>query len=99
MNNLSTLLIKWYNNNNFHFPWRENKNPYRIWISEIMLQQTQVNTVIDYYNRWMKNFSTINLVATSNIDIILKYWEGLGYYQRAHNLHKTSQKINVIIFT
>ena len=83
-------LIKWYDKNNYDFPWRKSNNPYKIWISEVMLQQTQVTTVIPYYNRWMKKFPTIQDVAEADIDIILKYWEGLGYYSRAHNIKKTA---------
>ena len=66
-------LIKWYDKNNYDFPWRKSNNPYKIWISEVMLQQTQVTTVIPYYNRWMKKFPTIQDVAKADIDIILKY--------------------------
>ena len=83
-------LIKWYDKNNYDFPWRKSNNPYKIWISEVMLQQTQVTTVMPYYNRWMKKFPTIQDVAKADIDIILKYWEGLGYYSRAHNIKKTA---------
>tara|TARA_Y100000590_G_scaffold451941_1_gene594202 strand:+ start:708 stop:1763 length:1056 start_codon:yes stop_codon:yes gene_type:complete len=93
MKTVSSKLIKWYKKNNFLFPWRLDANPYNIWISEIMLQQTQVKTVIPYYNKWMKSFSSIDLVAKAHIDIILKHWEGLGYYRRAHNLHQTAQTV------
>ena len=82
----SKALLKWYNMNQHPMPWRENQDPYRIWISEVMLQQTQVKTVIPYYNRWMKKFPTIRDVAKSNINILLKHWEGLGYYKRLHNI-------------
>jgi len=93
MNKISNQLKKWYLKNNYNFPWREQVNPYRVWISEIMLQQTQVKTAIPYYNKWMTSFKTVEKVALSHIDKILKQWEGLGYYQRAHNIHTTSQVI------
>tara|TARA_Y100000768_G_scaffold219083_1_gene165162 strand:+ start:6244 stop:7296 length:1053 start_codon:yes stop_codon:yes gene_type:complete len=83
-------LLRWYDNNNYDFPWRNSNDPYKVWISEVMLQQTQVNTVIPYFNKWMKRFPTIQDVAQADIDIILKYWEGLGYYSRAHNIKKSA---------
>ena len=76
---LSYSLLVWFNNNKRQMPWRENKNFYNIWLSEIMLQQTQVKTVIPYFNKWIKKFPTIKSIANADEDIILKYWEGLGY--------------------
>ena len=67
----SKPLISWYNKNDFQFPWRQTKNPYKIWISEIMLQQTQVSTVIEYYNRWIDKFPTIEKLSKYHIDVIL----------------------------
>ena len=90
----SDALLLWYNTINRQFPWRGINDPYKIWISEIMLQQTQVVTVIDYYNRWMKELPTIKKVTISNKDKILKLWEGLGYYQRAHNIYDSAHYIN-----
>ena len=72
-------------------PWRNTKDVYKIWISEIMLQQTQVNTVIQYYNKWIIAFPDVKAVAKSDVQKILKLWEGLGYYQRAHNIHETAK--------
>ena len=92
-NDIAQIVINWYKKENFAMPWRANSNPYKIWISEIMLQQTQVNTVIPYYIKWLKKFPTINLLATAKIDDVLKCWEGLGYYSRAHNLHNTAKVI------
>ena len=89
----SEKILKWYIENKRELPWRKTKNIYHIWISEIMLQQTQVNTVIPYYNNWIKKFKNIHSVAKSSEDIILKYWEGLGYYARARNFHKASKII------
>ena len=87
------LLLLWYNKNDYDLPWRKTTNPYKIWISEIMLQQTQVITVKGYYNKWIEKFPTIQKLADTNIDNILKIWEGLGYYQRAHNIHTTAKII------
>ena len=89
----SIALLLWYKKVNFSMPWRKNVNPYKIWISEIMLQQTQVDTVKKYYNSWMKKYPNIDQLAKANIDDILKSWEGLGYYRRAHNILETSQII------
>ena len=86
-------LFNWYNNQCYQMPWRTNKDPYKIWISEVMLQQTQVKTAKPYYVNWMKKFPTIQDVAMSDIDNILKTWEGLGYYKRAHNIHESSKII------
>ena len=86
MNSFNKILITWYDDKKYSFPWRETSNPYYIWVSEIMLQQTQVNTVIPFYNAWIKKFPTLNDVAKASDEEIFKYWEGLGYYQRALNL-------------
>ncbi len=74
-------------------PWRNDRNPYRILVSEFMLQQTQVKTVIPYFERWMKSFPTLQKLARARESTILKHWEGLGYYSRARNLKKTAQII------
>jgi len=76
-----------------HLPWQQNKTPYRVWISEIMLQQTQVATVIPYYQRFMASFPTITDLANADEDNVLHHWTGLGYYARARNLHKTAKII------
>ena len=93
MNRESEILTKWYKKQNYSMPWRKYNTSYHIWISEIMLQQTKVSTVIKYYNTWMDNFKNIESIASSSIDKILKLWEGLGYYQRAHNIHETAKII------
>ena len=82
-------LIDWYDLNKKKMPWRINTEPYRVWVSEVMLQQTQVSTVIPYYNKWLKKFPSIKSVSLAKIDDVLKLWEGLGYYQRAHNIKKS----------
>ena len=86
-------LLDWYASNKRTLPWRNTKDPYMIWLSEIMLQQTQVNVVIPYYNRWIKTFPTIEKVAKADLDNLLKLWEGLGYYSRCRNFHKASQYV------
>lgn len=87
-------LLRWFQKNKRPLPWRESRDPYRIWISEIMLQQTQVNTVIPYYEKWMKKFPTIQRLAASPLSGVLKQWEGLGYYSRARNLHETAKTVS-----
>ena len=74
-------------------PWQQNPTPYRVWVSEIMLQQTQVATVIPYYARFMQRFPDVQSLADAPQDDVLKLWEGLGYYSRARNLHKTAQQV------
>ena len=86
-------LLKWYDQNKRHLPWRHGRTPYRVWISEIMLQQTQVSTVIPYFNKWMKKFPTIKKLRNSNYEEVLKNWEGLGYYNRCKNIYRASQQI------
>ncbi len=92
--NFSEKLLDWYHQNGRHdLPWQKKPTPYRVWISEIMLQQTQVNTVIPYYRRFMKSFPSLKVLALADIDYVLSHWSGLGYYARARNLHKTAQII------
>ncbi len=86
-------LLRWYQKEKRDLPWRKTKDPYSIWISEIMLQQTQVDTVIPYYNRWMKKFPTIQKLAKANEDVVLKHWEGLGYYSRARNIQRAAKTV------
>ncbi len=85
-------LIKWFDTKKRDLPWRaEPRIPYRVWISEIMLQQSQVHTVIGYYHRWINRFPDLRDLATATLDEVLKTWEGLGYYCRARNLYKSAQ--------
>jgi len=88
---ISKPLLDWYSSNKRTLPWRNTKDPYKIWISEIMLQQTQVATAIPYYNRWIKRFPNALVLSQTPYNEVLKLWEGLGYYKRAKNLHKTSK--------
>ncbi len=83
-------LIEWFNKNKRNLPWRNTHDPYAIWISEIMLQQTRIDTVIFYYERFLKNIPTIKDLATVEDEKLLKLWEGLGYYSRAKNLKKSA---------
>lgn len=91
MSDISKKLLKWYHKNKRELPWRKVNDPYAIWVSEVMLQQTQVNTVIPYYLRFIAEFPTVTALAQAEQDHVLKMWEGLGYYSRAINLHKSSQ--------
>jgi A/G-specific adenine glycosylase len=86
-------LAQWYSHNRRHLPWRKSRNPYRIWVSEILLQQTQVETVRPYYLRFLKLFPTVRQLANAPLDDVLKAWEGCGYYARARNLHKAAKLI------
>ena len=86
-------LAKWYDRRKRDLPWRDERDPYRIWISEVMLQQTQVKTVIPYYERFLEQYPTISALAAADLQAVLKTWEGLGYYARARNLHRAAQEI------
>ena len=87
---LQSRLLKWYEEQKRDMPWRKNRDPYRILVSEFMLQQTQVKTVIPYYKQWMKSFPTAKKLAAADESNVLKHWEGLGYYSRARNLRKSA---------
>jgi A/G-specific adenine glycosylase len=89
----SEILFKWYELNKRDLPWRDITDPYKIWISEIILQQTRVNQGLNYYLRFINRFPTVEILANASEDEVLKYWQGLGYYSRARNLHKAAQQI------
>jgi A/G-specific adenine glycosylase len=91
----SAKLLRWYRSNARSLPWRESTDPYAVWVSEIMLQQTRVETVIDYFNRWMDRFQTVQSLAEAERQEVLALWEGLGYYRRAHNLHQAAKIVAV----
>ena len=93
--NLVSALLSWFSAHARDLPWRRTRDPYAIWVSEIMLQQTQVNTVIPYWERWMKELPTIQSLAKAKPDKIHKLWEGLGYYTRVRNMQKAAQQILV----
>ncbi|MFC6254633.1 A/G-specific adenine glycosylase [Secundilactobacillus hailunensis] len=86
-------LLDWYDAHGRDLPWRHDHDPYHVWVSEIMLQQTQVNTVIPYYERFMAQFPTVNALADAPEAQLMKAWEGLGYYSRARNLQKAAKQI------
>lgn len=83
----SASVKNWFQKEKRNLPWRDQPTPYAVWVSEIMLQQTQVSVVIDYFLRWMERFPTIHALAAASIEEVIKLWEGLGYYNRARNLH------------
>ena len=86
-------LLAWYDENKRDLPWRRSKNPYHIWVSEIMLQQTRVDTVIPYYERFLESFPTVETLANASEERLLKAWEGLGYYSRVRNMQTAAQQI------
>ena len=86
-------LVRWYHHHRRDLPWRRTRNPYAIWISEILLQQTQVETVRPYFFRFLKAFPTVDALSAAPIDDVLKVWEGCGYYARARHLHRAAQEI------
>ncbi len=86
-------ILTWYDNNKRVLPWRNNKNPYYIWVSEIMLQQTRVQTVIPYFERFISELPTIHNLAICDEDKLLKLWEGLGYYNRVRNMQKAAKLV------
>jgi len=88
---IRTGLLAWYEVEARDLPWRQTEDPYAIWVSEIMLQQTRVETVLPYYERFLDRFPTVDALASATIDEILKAWEGLGYYRRVHHLHRAAK--------
>ena len=89
-----TRILDWFDQHGRKdLPWQQGAGPYPVWVSEIMLQQTQVATVVPYFNKFMKQFPDIDTLAAASLDIVLHYWSGLGYYARARNLHKSAQII------
>ena len=87
---ISAALLRWFRSAARKMPWRETRDPYRIWVSEIMLQQTRVETVAPYYDRFLLEFPDVGSLARATLDSVLKAWEGLGYYSRARNLHRAA---------
>jgi A/G-specific adenine glycosylase len=90
---LGVKLIRWSSRRHRNLPWRRARDPYRVWISEIMLQQTRVDTAIPYYRRFIKKFPRVRDLARAELQTVLKVWEGLGYYARARNLHRAARRI------
>ncbi len=93
VNNFQSKLIDWFRAEQRDLPWRKAYDPYAVWVSEIMLQQTQVKTVLPYFDRWMARFPNLQTLAEADEDSVLKHWEGLGYYSRARNLWKAAKQV------
>lgn len=91
----SSLLLDWFDSHGRELPWRDEspRDPYKVWVSEIMLQQTKVETVRPYYDSWMERFPNIKSLAAASQDDVLRQWQGLGYYSRARNLHQAVQEV------
>jgi A/G-specific adenine glycosylase len=86
-------IVQWYEANRRDLPWRRTGDPYAVWVSEMMLQQTQVSTVIPYWTRWMERFPTVTALAEAPLEDVLKQWQGLGYYARARNMHRAAKAL------
>ena len=92
--NFSKILTLWYSKNKRDLPWRNTRDPYKIWLSEIILQQTQVKQGLPYYESFLKAFPSVVTLANAKEEDVLKLWQGLGYYSRARNLHDTAKIIH-----
>jgi A/G-specific adenine glycosylase len=93
INQTQKRLVAWYRRHHRRLPWRETGSPYRIWVSEVMLQQTQVQTVLPYYQQFLHHFPDVKALANADLQAVLKAWEGLGYYARARNMHRAANDI------
>jgi A/G-specific adenine glycosylase len=91
MSKIPRLLLDWYHKNRRTLPWRDHPDSYAVWVSEIMLQQTRVDTVIPYFEKWMRLFPDVSALASASEQDVLNAWEGLGYYSRARSLHKAAK--------
>jgi len=94
MQNPVSAIVKWYAREGRSLPWRESKDPYRVWLSEVILQQTRIDQGIGYYHRFLNQFPTVHHLANADQETVMKAWEGLGYYARARNLHSTAQFVS-----
>ncbi|HEX8951250.1 MAG TPA: A/G-specific adenine glycosylase, partial [Polyangia bacterium] len=90
---LRRALVAWFRRGHRDLPWRRTREPYAVWVSEIMLQQTRVETVTPYFERWMRRFPTVRALAEAPLDDVLAHWAGLGYYARARNLHAAARDV------
>lgn len=90
---IAPLLLAWWDEGRADLPWRRTKDPYAVWVAEVMLQQTQIATVIPYYERWMAQLPSVEALAAASLDEVLKLWEGLGYYSRARNMHEAARVV------
>ena len=93
MNEFATIIEQWYAEHRRELPWRDTKDPYKIWVSEIILQQTQVKQGYEYYLRFVNRFPNVQTLAEADEDEVLNYWQGLGYYSRARNMHAAAQSM------
>ncbi len=93
MESLSSVLLSWYADHGRDLPWRQTRDPYRVWVSEIILQQTRVAQGYDYYQRFVERFPTVEDLASASSDEVMQQWEGLGYYSRARNLHAAAKQV------
>src|SRR5512147_1059114 len=93
MRRISSKLLAWYRAHGRTLPWRGHSDPYAVWVSEIMLQQTRVETVIPYFEKWLRLFPTVQALANASEHEVLNAWEGLGYYSRARNFHKAAKLV------
>src|SRR5271169_818475 len=90
---LRHTLLRWYDQNQRELPWRQDTDPYRVWVSEIMLQQTRVAAVLDHYARFLRRFPTVQALAAAREPSVLAAWSGLGYYHRARRMHQAAKII------
>src|SRR5215475_8956113 len=86
-------LLKWFDSHQRPLPWRRDRDPYRIWVSEVMLQQTQAATVVPFFERFLRAFPTLEALAAADEHDVLRLWEGLGYYRRARDLHRAARRL------
>ena len=94
MDSFARRLLAWYEAHGRHdLPWQRDATPYSVWVSEIMLQQTQVSIVVPYFERFMRSFPTVEQLAAADPDAVLAHWSGLGYYARARNLHRAARQV------
>ena len=93
MENFSRPLVDWYKKEARPLPWREEPTPYRVWVSEIMLQQTRIEAAREYFNRFTRAFPTVEALAAAELDDVLKLWEGLGYYNRVRNMQIAAKTV------
>ena len=91
---MAARVVRWQREHGRHdLPWQQTRDPYRVWLSEVMLQQTQVSTVLGYYERFLQRFPTVQDLAQAPLDEVLALWSGLGYYSRARHLHACAQQV------
>ena len=90
-----SALVQWFGENKRSLPWRETRDPFKIWVSEVILQQTRVDQGLPYYHRFIKSFPDVKKLAVANQEKVLRLWQGLGYYSRARNMHRCAKQVLV----